>query len=77
MYSVKSIEDCKCLQMHSLAVQESCLENYVNLNSQSTKAVPFTHKTGSNTGVVSNIGGVSVLCTDCVKHLGIFLDSKS
>jgi hypothetical protein len=73
--NVKSVEDCKVLQAGVYSVQHWCAENHMELNIQKTRIISFTRKTNSvhfNYYVSNEI----ILRSDCIKDLGIMLDSK-
>jgi hypothetical protein len=52
-----------------------CGDNHMELNVQKTKIISLTRKTNS---IRFNyyVSGVSILGTDCIKDLGVMLDSK-
>jgi hypothetical protein len=64
---IKSAEDCKFLQAN--------IDSDMETNVQKTRIISFTRKTNS---IRFNyyVSGVSILRTDCIKDLGVMLDSK-
>jgi hypothetical protein len=72
---IKSAEDCKSLQADIDSVQLWCGENHMELNVQKTRIISFTRKTNS-TCFNYFVSGVSILRSDCIKDMGVMLDSK-
>jgi hypothetical protein len=72
---MRSAEDCKLLQPNIGYVQRWCIENYMKINIFKTNINSFTRKT--NSGHFNYFGGdLLIIWTDCIKDLGIMLDSK-
>jgi hypothetical protein len=71
----KSVEDCKALQVDINAVQQWCDENCMELSIQKTTFISFTHNTNS-IHCKYYMKDVWILHCDCIKALGIVLDSK-
>jgi hypothetical protein len=71
---MKFVEDCKALQADIYSEHHWC-ENHMELNTQKTRIISFTCKTNSvhfNCYVSNEI----TLRSDCIKDLGVMLDSK-
>jgi hypothetical protein len=47
----------------------------MKLNTKKTNVISFTHKTNS-IHFVYYLGNEIIMCTDCVKDLGVWLDNK-
>jgi hypothetical protein len=73
--NIKSVEDCKALQLDIDAVQQWCRENGMELNIQKTKIISFTRKTNSIHFKYS-VKDVLILHSDCIKDIGVMVDSK-
>jgi hypothetical protein len=70
----RHVEECKALQAHIDSIHQWCGENCVELNIQKTK-ISFTCDTNS---IHFNycVCHVLILHSDCIKDLGVMLDSK-
>jgi hypothetical protein len=71
---IKSGEDCKALKTDIDLVHQWC-ENCMELNIQKTKIISFTHKMKS-INLNYHVSDVLILHSDCLKDLGVMLDSK-
>jgi hypothetical protein len=74
-YVLKSAEDCKCLQADIHSVNKWCLENCMKLNTQKTNVISLIRKTNS-IHFDYHLGNTIITHTECVKHLGVWLDSN-
>jgi hypothetical protein len=72
---IKSAKDCKLLQSDIDCLQKWCYENCMKINTIKTNIISFTRKTNS---IYFNyyVDNLLVVRTDCVKGLGVMLDSK-
>jgi hypothetical protein len=72
---IESAEDCKLLQSDIDSVQKWCIENFMKINTLKKDIISFTRKTNS---IHYNhfVGNLLIARTDCVKDLGVMLDSK-
>jgi hypothetical protein len=73
--NIKSVEDCKALQVDITAVQQWCSENCMELNIQKTKLISFTRKSNS-VHFKYFVKYVLILRAECMKDLGIVVDSR-
>jgi hypothetical protein len=71
--NIKCAEDCKSLQVD--AVQQWCSENGMEPNIQKTKIISFTRKINS-IHFKYFVKSVLILRAECIKDLGVMLDSK-
>jgi hypothetical protein len=73
--TVKSVKECKLLQSDIDSVQKWCIENYMKINIFKTDMISFTRKSNS---IHFNyfLCDLLIVRTDCVKDLGVLLDSK-
>jgi hypothetical protein len=62
-----------CSQTNS--VQNWCTENHMKINANKTRVISFSRKINALTFIYV-ICNSDILCTDCIKDLGDFLDSK-
>jgi hypothetical protein len=73
--NIRSVEDCKAPQADIYSVQHWCAENHMELNIQKTGIIYFTRKTNS-VHFNYNVSNEIILRSDCIKDLGVMLDSK-
>jgi hypothetical protein len=74
-WHIKSVEDCKSLQVGTDSVHQWCGENCMELNIQKSNIISFTHKTNS-IHFNYHVRDVLVLRSYCKKALGVMLESK-
>jgi hypothetical protein len=73
--AIKSPVDCNFLQSDINSIQGWCIANCIKLNISKTKIITFSRKT--NTLIYDyKLCQSSLIRTDSIKDLGIFLDSK-
>jgi hypothetical protein len=72
---IKSAKESKLLQSDIDCVQKWCYENYMKINTLKTNIISFTRITNS---IHFNyyVDNLLIVRTDCVKDLGVMLDSK-
>jgi hypothetical protein len=73
--NIKSVEDCKALQVDIDAVQQWCGENCTELSIQKNKIISFTRRTNS-IHFKYHVKDVLILRSDSIKNIGVTLDSK-
>jgi hypothetical protein len=73
--NINNVHDCKLLQSDINSVQNWCFENGITLNVGKTTIISFTRKT---VGFHFNykLSNNPILRSQCVKDLGVLLDSK-
>jgi hypothetical protein len=74
-HNIKYVEKCKALKANTVSVQQQCGENCMQLNTLKTKIIFFTCKTNS-TYFNYYVHNVLILRSDCIKDLGVTLNSK-
>lgn len=73
--AIKSPTDCILLQSDIDRIHAWCLANFMKPNPSKIRAVSFTRKTTA-WNYQYRLGNSFILRTDCIKDLGIYLDSK-
>jgi hypothetical protein len=73
--NINNVHDCKLLQSDINSVQNWCFENGMTLNVSKTTIISLTRKT---VGFHFNykLSNIPILRSQCVKDLGVLLDSK-
>jgi hypothetical protein len=69
------MQKCKALPNSCYSLTYWCTANYVKLNTVKTKVISFSRKINILIHECKHCQS-SVFCTDCIKDLGVFLDSK-
>jgi hypothetical protein len=73
--AIQSLDDFTQLQLDIDSIQRWCTANFMNLNISKTRATTFSRK--NNTLLLKyKLGDFYITRTDCIKDLGIFIDSK-
>jgi hypothetical protein len=73
---MKSPDDCSLLQFDTDSVQGWCTANFMKLDISKTRVITFPRKTNIILIYDYKLCQFSVVHTDSIKDLGVFIDSK-